>query len=247
MERKTVAIIQARMSSTRLPGKVLLDLNGKSVLEQVVNRIRQCRQIDEVVIATTEDDCDQVIVEEAKKINVSYYTGDTQDVLNRYFNTAVKYHADIIVRITSDCPLIDPLLTDDIVKFYKEHEYDFVANVLNTDITQRTYPRGLDTEVFSFELLKEANLKASEKRHREHVTMYMYENVKNIYCYKNDINYSKYRWTLDTKEDLELIDLLYKNLDGKEKLFSWMDVVRFVEKNPEICKINEHIEQKEIK
>ena len=247
MKRKTVAIIQARMSSTRLPGKVLLDICGKPALEHVIDRVKRCTQIDEIVIATTQDEGDKVLVDKAKEFGVGFYTGDTFDVLSRYYNAAKKYEADIIVRITSDCPLIDPGLTDDIVLFYKEHDYDLVANLVNPDVSTRTYPNGLDTEVFSFKTLEDTFLKADQKYQREHVTIYMHETIENKYCYRNDIDYSDYRWTLDTKEDYELICSIYKNLYKDNMNFTWLDVIRFVQKNPEICTINGHIEYRTVR
>lgn len=247
MKKKTVAIIQTRMSSTRLPGKVLLEICGKPVLEHVVDRISQCSEIDEIVIATTDDEGDRIIVEKAKELNCGYFTGDRDDVLSRYYHAAQNCKADIIMRITSDCPLIDTEVTNNIVRFYKEHDYDFVANLVNPDVTTRSYPDGLDTEVFSFAILEEAFLKSDKRYYREHVTMYMHDNIKNKYCYRNDADYSKYRWTLDTQEDFDFIANIYKNLYKPDRIFSWMEAIRFIEENPELADINGHIVPKEIR
>ncbi|QXM05176.1 cytidylyltransferase domain-containing protein [Crassaminicella indica] len=244
--RKVVAIIQARMGSTRLSGKVMKDLFGKTVLDHVITRVKQSEYIDEIVIATTTLKRDNIIVEEAKKCGVKYFRGSEDDVLSRYYYAAKENNADIVVRITSDCPLIDPIVVDEIVKFYIENDYEIVSNA-GVDLSQRTYPRGLDTEVFSFEVLENAFKNAKEKYQREHVTPYIYENSKKIYYYKNDIDYSKYRWTLDTKEDFELIREIYKYFYRGEHDFYSDQILNLMKKEPELVKINENIEQKKIK
>ncbi|TAH59052.1 MAG: acylneuraminate cytidylyltransferase, partial [Gottschalkiaceae bacterium] len=208
---KIVAIIQARMGSTRLPGKVMMKIAKKTVLDHVVTRVRQSQLIDEIIIATTIEQEDDIIVEEARKIGVKTYRGSEEDVLSRYYYAAKENDADTIIRITSDCPLIDPKITDEIIKFYKKHEYEIVANA-SSDLSKRTFPRGLDVEIFSFSQLEIAFMKAYEKYQREHVTPYIYEKAKKIYFYKNDVDYSKYRWTLDTEEDFELICRIYDEL-----------------------------------
>jgi spore coat polysaccharide biosynthesis protein SpsF len=242
---KVVAIIQARTGSTRLPGKVLMDLCGKTVLGHVISRVKKSREIDEIVIATTNLEKDDAVVEEAKKYRVKYFRGSEDDVLSRYYLAGKKNCADIVVRITSDCPLIDPVIVDEIVEFYKENSYDLVTNA-GTDLNQRTYPRGLDTEVFSYSVLEEAFNLATEKHQREHVTPYIYENSYNIFYYKNAIDYSRYRWTLDTREDFELIKTIYHYLYKGEHNFFLQDIINLMTRYPELAKINAHIEQKKI-
>lgn len=242
---KIVAIIQARMGSTRLPGKVMMKISGKTVLEHVIARVRQSKLIDEIIIATTVKSDDDAIVEESSRLGVRYYRGSEDDVLSRYYYAAKKNNADIIIRITSDCPLIDSEVIDEIIKFYKESEYGIVTNA-GSDLTERTYPRGLDTEVFSFNQLEDAFIKAKEKYQREHVTPYIYENAKEIYYYKNDIDYSKYRWTLDTEEDLKLITNLYEELYKDKHDFYLEDILELFQKQPRLHNINSHIEQKKI-
>ncbi|HHV71415.1 MAG TPA: NTP transferase domain-containing protein [Clostridia bacterium] len=246
MEKKTVAIIQARMGSTRLPGKVMLDLCGKTVLEHVIERVKRVKNIDQIVIATTELERDDLIVKEAEKCWVGYYRGSEDDVLRRYYYAAKENQAEIVVRITSDCPLIDPNITNEIIEFYKTHDYDLVTNA-GIDEKERTYPRGLDTEVFSFEILEEAFLKADQPYQREHVTPYIYENCKNIYYYKNDVDYSQYRWTLDTEEDYKLIETIYKYLYPQNTDFAFDDILKIIKKYPHLAKINAHVEQKKVK
>lgn len=243
---KTVAIIQARMGSTRLPGKVMKKILDKTVLEHVVTRVKQAKEIDEIVIATTVKDDDNVIVEEAKRLRVKFFRGSEEDVLSRYYYAAKENGADVVVRITSDCPLIDPRIVDEIVKSYKNNKYDLVTNA-GSNLSQRTYPRGLDTEVFAFKELEDAYMKAKETYQREHVTPFIYENSDNIFYYKNDADYSKHRWTLDTEEDFELITKIYNRLYKDNHNFYFNDIIRFLEKNPDLVKINEHVEQKKVK
>ncbi|SHH83247.1 cytidylyltransferase domain-containing protein [Clostridium grantii] len=243
---KVTAIIQARMGSTRLSGKVMKKLFGKTILQHVIERVSQSELIDNIVIATTNLEKDDKIVEEAKKCDVQYFRGSEDDVLSRYYYAAKENNSDIIVRITSDCPLIDPNIIDEIIEFYKTQNYDIVTNA-GADLLQRTYPRGLDTEVFSFKMLEEAFNCANEKYQREHVTPYIYENRNEIYYYKNKDNFSNYRLTLDTKEDFELITNIYENLYKGEHDFYLDEIVQLFNEKPELTKINEHVEQKKIK
>ncbi|MGG1676527.1 cytidylyltransferase domain-containing protein [Neobacillus sp. NRS-1170] len=242
----TAAIIQARMGSTRLPGKVMKKILGKTILEHVVTRVKQSNQIDEIVIATTNKAEDDPIAIEADRLQVNYYRGSEHDVLSRYYFSAKENDADIIVRITSDCPLIDPVITDQIIGFYKTKNYDIVSNA-GAEPSQRTYPRGLDTEVFSFEQLENAFNNATERYQKEHVTPFIYENSDKVYFYKNYIDYSKFRWTLDTIEDFELITKVYEYLYHGEHNFYLDDIIRLFEVHPDLMKINAEIEQKKIK
>lgn len=243
--KKTVAIIQARVGSTRLPGKVLLDLKGKTVLNHVVDRVKKSKYIDEVIVATTYLEQDDKIVDECNKIGCKYFRGSESNVLSRYYLCAKENKADIVIRITSDCPLIDPLVIDEMLDFYLKSNYKLVTNA--GDIHNRTYPRGLDTEIFDFDTLENAYKNANKDYQKEHVTPYIYENEKDIYYYKNDIDYSKYRLTLDTKEDFELIkriyDLLY--MDGEK--FYLDDIVKTLLKEPDLEQINKYIKQKQYK
>ena len=242
---KVVAIIQARMGSTRLSGKVMKIIKGKTVLEHVIERVKQAKLIDEIIIATTVDSRDETIYNEALRCGVKAYRGSEDDVLSRYYYSAKENGADVIIRITSDCPLIDPLIVDKIVGFYQKNNYEIVTNA-GSDLSQRTYPRGLDTEVFSFVLLEEAFNKADKTYQREHVTPYIYENSISKFYYKSDVDYSKFRWTLDTKEDFELIEAIYNRLYLGKHDFYLNDIISVFEKEPELFNINAHIEQKKI-
>lgn len=244
--KKTAAIIQARMGSTRLPGKVMKDLNGKPVLWHVIERVKQAENIDQIIIATTTAKRDKIIFEKAKEWGVKAYQGSEEDVLARYYEAANKYDVDIVVRITSDCPLIDPYVTDEIVEYYNINDYTLVTNA-GSDLNNRTYPRGLDTEVFSFEALEKAYNNADEKYQREHVTPYIYENYADIFYYKNNEDLSNYRITLDTKEDFKLIKAIYDQLYQGKHNFYFFEIIIFLDNNKKLLKINENIHQKEVK
>lgn len=243
---KIGAIIQARMGSTRLPEKVMKNIEGKTVLEHVIERVRQSKLIDDIIIATTLHDQDSVIESEALRCGVKAFRGSEDDVLSRYYYAAEENYVDIIVRITSDCPLIDPIVLDEIIGYYLENDFDIVSNG-GSDISNRTYPRGLDTEVFSFIALKNAFNNASEKYQREHVTPYIYEKADHVFYYKNCKDCSKYRLTLDTDEDYRLISEVYMYLYHGEHNFYLSDIIELFEKMPQLYEINAHIEQKKIK
>jgi spore coat polysaccharide biosynthesis protein SpsF len=243
---KVGAIIQARMGSTRLPEKVMKNLQGKTVLEHVIERVKQSKLIDEIIIATTTHERDAVIESEALRCGVKAFRGSEDDVLSRYYYAAKEYNLDVLVRITSDCPLIDPRIIDDIVQFYKNNSYDIVTNA-GSDVENRTYPRGLDVEILSFNILENAYINASEKYQREHVTPYIYEVAQNKFYYKNQSDYSKYRWTLDTDEDFQLIKEIYKALYKGVHDFYLDDIISLINEQPSLQLINAHIEQKKIK
>jgi spore coat polysaccharide biosynthesis protein SpsF len=166
---KTGVIVQTRVGSTRVPGKVMLDLCGKPVIGHVIDRLKQSRVLDEIIIVTTTHERDAIIVEQAKKNEVKWFCGSEEDVLSRYYCAAKENSLDVVVRATSDCPLIDPTILDDVVDFYMRNNYKLVTNA-GTDLNQRTFPRGLDVEVFSFSALEYAFNNAQKSYQREHVT-----------------------------------------------------------------------------
>ncbi|SHN67083.1 spore coat polysaccharide biosynthesis protein SpsF [Paenibacillus sp. ov031] len=240
---KTVVIIQARMGSTRLPGKVMKKLFGKTILQHVTDRISSIGDINEIVIATTESSLDDIIVDEAKAIGINVFRGSENDVLDRYYRAALTCKAETIIRITSDCPLIDSNIVSSMISQFNNKDYDYVSNTIN-----RTFPRGLDAEIFSIQALEEAFLNASSPSFREHVTPYIYNNKTEfkIYDYLNDIDYSKYRWTLDTVEDWKLIESIYCYLYESKQIYDWKNIISLMECKPELHKINCHIEQKKV-
>jgi spore coat polysaccharide biosynthesis protein SpsF len=203
----TVAIIQARIGSTRLPAKVLLPLpNGQIVLRQVIKAARQIKGVDRVVVAIPDTTFDDLLIPHLRAENVAYFRGSEEDVLDRYYQAAEWAKADTVMRITADCPLLDPDVCAEVLKIYHmgEGEWDYVSNTL-----PRTFPKGLDCEVFGFELLAEAWEHAVYQPFREHVTLWMIESWKRpqlkLANYSHDEDYSKTNWSLDTVADYHRI------------------------------------------
>jgi spore coat polysaccharide biosynthesis protein SpsF len=238
----TVAIVQARMSSTRLPGKVLRDLAGEPMLARVVDRLRRARSLNRVVVATTTEPDDQPIVEFCLARSIDVFRGSLPDVLDRYYRCAKQFEADVVVRITSDCPVIDPEEVDRVVETYRSFHgtMDYVTN--SNPI--RTLPRGLDVEVFSFATLERAWRDDTDPAWREHVTPYLYRSQAGFrqHCATIDTDESHNRWTVDTPEDYALIRAIYEHF-GHDRM-SWREILSAVADHPEWAAFNCHIEQK---
>lgn len=238
-QKKVIAIIQARMGSTRLPGKVLKKIGSKSLLEILVNRIKQSKSIDAILIATTKQKKDKKIVNLAEKLKLNYFQGSEENVLDRFYNAARKINADIIVRITADNPLTDIDLIDCQVRFLRDKNYDYV--------TTKGVILGLGSEIFRFDVLKTAWENAKEKYQKEHITPYIYENPEVFrlghitppeYLKRNDI-----RLTIDTKQDFQLFQKLYTHFKDLIHI-QGKDIVKFLDKNPAIKAVNQEIKQK---
>jgi spore coat polysaccharide biosynthesis protein SpsF len=239
----TTAIIQARMGSSRLPGKVLMDLGGETVLSRVVRRLQRSQEIDQVVVATSTASPDEDIVGECERLQVSSFRGSEGDVLDRYYQAAHLYDAKVVVRVTSDCPLIDPELVDQTIRVFRDQCADYTNNLF-----PRTYPRGLDAEVFSVAALDRAWREASQPHQREHVTPYLSEHpeIFRLASLSSSVDYSRYRWTLDTSEDLKLLRFIYSRFENRED-FGWQDVIALMEREPELAEINSQILQKSVR
>ena len=237
---KITAIVQARMGSTRLPGKVLQDLGGETTLGRVVRRLRRSEMIEEVVIATTFSPDDQAIVLEARRLGIPAFIGDELDVLDRYYQAARAFPTDAVVRITSDCPLIDPHVTDLTIRAFLAERPDYASNAL-----ERTFPRGLDTEVMTASALGRAWRQAKQPYEREHVTPFIYEHpeIFKVLPVTNQDDYSSHRWTLDTPEDLEFIRTVYSRFNNRDD-FSWRDLLDLLAREPALVYLNGHVEQK---
>lgn len=240
---KVVIIDQVRMTSTRLPGKVLKEVMGKPLLEYQIERLRRVGLANEIVIATTTNASDQPIIDLCNRMGVAYYRGSEEDVLSRYYEAAQKYKAAAVVRVTSDCPLIDPAAIDKVIGFFLDNQgvYDYVSNVL-----ERTYPRGMDTEVFSFQVLQTVNASAVSPPDREHVTRYIYQNPEKYRLgnVRDEGDHSDHRWTVDTLEDFKLIKGIIEGIYLSNPLFTIQDCLEYLNKHPELAKMNQHIEQK---
>ncbi len=242
-DKNTSVIIQARVGSARLPGKVLKDLCGKPILWHVWNRLCRSKKIDEIIIATTTLAEDDLIESFCKHYNISYYRGSSNDVLSRYYEAAKKFNTETIIRVTADCPVIDPTIIDHMINSYRTEQVDYMSNGM-----KRTFPRGLDAEIFSFKILELAHKQAILDYEREHVTPYIY-NHPEIFSLKSFINIedlSFYRWTVDTAEDFELLKFIYESLFHKKEIFLLDDILDLFKENPEMLKINRHIEQKKL-
>jgi spore coat polysaccharide biosynthesis protein SpsF len=240
---RVVAIIQARMGSTRLPGKVLRQLGNRTVLSWVIHRVRKFRRIDGLLIATTVEPADDAVVKEAERCSAEVFRGNESDVLDRYYRGACHAGADVIVRITSDCPLIDPEVSDYTIQRFLDEQPDYASNAL-----ERTYPRGLDTEVMKFSALEQAWREASEPYQRAHVTPYLYQNPDKfrLLSVKGEVDLSGYRWTLDTPEDAEFLQEVFARLSGSGD-FTWRDVLHLLEREPALAEKNQHIRQKALR
>ncbi len=240
MKTTAIAIIQARTGSSRLPGKVLMDLGGKTVLARVVGRLRRAALLDDIVVATSDHAADDAIVSECLRLAVSCFRGSEEDVLDRYRQAAQFCKADVVVRITADCPLIDPELVDQASRTFHDQQADYASNTVVP-----TYPRGLDTEVFSRAALERAWAEAVKAHEREHVTPYFYQHPElfRIASTASPVDYSRYRWTLDTNEDLELIRKIYSRFDNQDD-FGWQQAIALLENEPELAELNAHVLQK---
>ena len=203
---RTIAIIQARMGSTRLPGKVLKDICGDTMLSRVVRRTQRATLLDNIVIATTEKADDQEIASECDKHGIQVFRGNEEDVLDRYLKAAKEYKAEAVVRITSDCPLIDPEVIDQVIRAFLGKKPDYASNFL-----ERTYPQGLETEIMTFNALNLAWHEGKLPYQRIHVTPYIFENptLFNLLSVKADGEFCNTRWTVDTPEDLEFVRAVY--------------------------------------
>jgi spore coat polysaccharide biosynthesis protein SpsF len=236
----TTAIIQARMSSTRLPGKVLLDLAGEPMLARAVERTQRAQRIDRVIVATTVEPEDEPIVELCGARGWSVFRGGRDDVLDRYYQAAVTDGADPIVRITSDCPVIDPGIIDRVVGRLSGVN-DYASNIN----PRRTFPRGLDVEAFTFAALSTAWREDRDPSGREHVTPFLYRHPERfrIALVESDRpEAASHRWSVDTPEDYELLQRIYAHFGSKD--FGWLDVLELLKQHPDWTEINRHVEQK---
>ncbi len=235
-----VLIIQARMSSTRLPGKVLLPINGEALLWYVVNRIKCTKHIDQVVIATSTNASDDKLYIYCQKQQYTVFRGKLDDVLSRYYETAKEFKADTVIRITSDCPLIDGDLISQGLEQYLEENSDYLSNTI-----KRTFPRGFDFEIFTFKALETAYKNAHDTVEREHVTPYIYRTHRQefkISQFVQRIDKSAYQLSVDTQEDYQLIKILIENYHADS--LNCQQIISLLDSHPELPAINNHIPRK---
>ena len=247
MQAKTIiAIIQAHMSSTRLPGKVMKDLCGEPALYRMIERVRQSKLLTDIVIATSTLPCDDQIVEACEKWGVHTFRGSDSDVLSRYWGAAQMYPADAYMRLTSDCPLLDPITIDTEIQYFLDHDFRYVSSTAG-GICKPTYPGGIGGEVFTAELLEETARNATEGYEHEHVTPYMYWKQDSLGAVPYKENASQYRITLDTPEDYDVINRVYNALYTPGNTFSLEDILTYLRAHPEVVAINSMIVQKKVK
>lgn len=246
MDKNIVAIIQARMGSSRLPGKVLKDICGHPMLAHVVNRIKPSTLLAQTVVATTCDDNDLPIVDFCATNQIHCFCGSQFDVLDRYYHAACETKADIIVRLTADCPLLDGALIDQVVYAFLDQNVDFAANRLPPP-WKRSYPIGLDVEVCSFAALERAWQKAESQYEREHVMPYLYNQPGRFktLLLQHHPDLGSRRWTVDTSQDLELMQKIFEHFQPQLD-FSWNAVRLFLDENSELEKLNQGITHKSV-
>ena len=243
---KTVVIIQARVGSSRLPGKALLDLAGQTVLGHTVMRALRIEGVDEVVVATTVEERDDAVVREAERLGVPCFRGSEHDVLSRYLGAARRHDADLIVRITSDCPLIDPVESAKVVRALVRGQEDPRPADYASNGLRRTYPRGLDTEAVTRDALERIDALATAPREREHVTLYINEHADDFrrISVENDEDHGEHRWTVDTPEDFQLVSEIWRRLAAEGPIIPTRSILALFAREPALKQINAHIEQK---
>jgi spore coat polysaccharide biosynthesis protein SpsF len=228
------------MDSTRLPGKVLMDLAGEPMLVRVVDRTRRAESVDETLVATTTEQADAVISELCDRRGYPCFRGSSGDVLDRYYQAALKYTADAVLRVTADNPIVDPMVIDDVVAAFNKARPDCASN----DIPPRTYPLGLGVEVVSMAALRRAWSESRDPASREHVTFYIIEHPEQfrLLAVKNPTDCSALRWTVDTAEDLAFVRKVYDHF-GHDR-FTWLDALALVEAHPQWRELNRNVQQK---
>lgn len=238
---KVVAILQARCSSTRLPNKVLKKIMGKAMIQHQIERIMRCKYIDELIVATSTDKSDSRLEQLCVKIDTKVFRGSLNNVLDRFYNAALTARADIVVRLTGDCPLTDPELIDEVIKIHIQEKNNYTSN-----IELETFPDGLDVEVINFLDLKNAWQNARSTSDLEHVTPYI-RNNQNILkgSYISKTNYSQYRWTVDEPKDLDFVKEIYSILGSQGQYFGSQEIYDLLANRPDLLKINTDIVRNE--
>ena len=231
------AIIQARLSSTRLPRKLLLQIQDMNLIEHLSLQLSFSKRLDKKIIATTKEEIDNEIVNIADKLNMEYFRGDSSNVLDRYYQCAKFFDLKTIVRISSDAPMIDPQIVDKTIEYYTKNNFDYVNNFF-----ERTFPIGTEIEIFSFEVLEQCWKFAKKSSEKEHVTPFIYNNPDKfeIGCVKNLENLSEFHWTVDRIEDFEFVKSIIERTKKRPILID--DILKIIENEPDLLKINSHVD-----
>ncbi len=238
---KIVIVVQARMGSGRLPGKVLRPLVGKPMLVHLLERLQTCRSNCELAVATSREPQDGPIVDWARSLGVYVHQGSENDVVERYYETVSALGADAVARVTADCPFIDPQVVDQVVEAFREAQPDYAANVL-----ERTWPRGLDVDIYSARVIEAIHRDAAAGAEREHLDLHVLGNPARFSALsvRGSRDYSTKRWTVDTPEDMELVRRVYAELYARLGVFGWRDVLTLLRTNPEWETINRDVVQR---
>ena len=243
--KKTGIIVQARMGSSRLPGKVVRELAGRPMLEHIIARLQRVAGAQSLIVATTVENRDEVVAAIARRSGADCFRGGEGDVLGRYYDAARRFDLGIVVRVCADCPLIDPAVIDEMLATFAalDGSIDYLSNTL-----VRSYPRGLDAEIFTFSALEKAFHEARQDYEREHVTPYIWQHPERFRLrnHGRHPDLSRHRWTVDTAEDFELISKIYSALYRESGIFLLDDVLRLLEKHPQWPAINRHVKQKPV-
>jgi spore coat polysaccharide biosynthesis protein SpsF len=240
-QRRVVAIVQARMESTRLPGKVMTEIASRPIIQHVVERAQRAQRLDNIILATTRLKEDDILENFARQAGVACYRGEEQDVLARYYGAATQFQVEVIVRICSDNPLIDPQIIDKVIIEHLRSDADYTSNSM-----KNTFPLGLNTEIFNCETLERAYKEARHDDEREHVTPYIWRHPGKFKLLNvaNDTDYSYMRWTVDTVEDLAFVRRIYDHFQNND--FTWKEVIHLLAIHPEWLEINRHVRQKAV-
>lgn len=238
MKKKIVAIIQARIGSTRLPRKAMKLIMGKPMLSHQIEQIKKSKEVTQIVVATTNLKKDNTIISFCEKNKINWYAGSEKNVLERFYFASLKYKADIIVRLTSDCPLIDPNIIDKAIRIFVAGNYDYVSNTCPSK--GATYTDGMDVEVFDFFSLSTAYLKCKKKSDREHVTHFFWKKKSKFKIFRFDFekNYRFYRLTVDYIEDFILIKKIIVYFKMKKKKITFSNIIKFLKRYKKIAEIN---------
>lgn len=242
---KTLCIVQARMGSSRLPGKVIKPLCGVPLILHSLRRLKQCKTIDHVVLATSDQPENAPLVETAAKDGFEVFSGSEDNVLSRYYEVARKHRPETVVRCTGDCPVLDPVITDHVIHMHHEFGADYTSNALI-----RSYPRGMDTEVFSFSVLEKTFAEASLPEEKEHVTPYIYRHrelfkIEDVVAPAEQHD-PELRLCVDTVEDFQMMEAIFKGLYAEAPYFSLNKILDFLKTHPELLQINKNVEQKKL-
>ena len=246
---KIVATIEARMGSSRLPGKSMKKIVGKPMLELLFERVKNSKLINEIVVATTQNPNNDVIEELAKKMSIGCFRGSENDVLDRVLNAAKSVSADVILELWGDNPLIDPKMLDNLIKFYSENDFDCVGTALPN--FKKTYPIGISTLIFSTKILEEVNSITNDPEDRENVSNYIYEHpekykISSLPC-PPELDYPDLRLTVDEENDFNLVKTIFENLYSINPMFDTYDIINFIKLNPQLKNLNKNVMQKKLK